>query len=237
MGIFILYKNTYANLNGGNKQMRLLIVEDEEAMQKALCKSFRKLGYTVDSASDGEEALNQFFTNVYDLVVLDLNLPKLCGMSILKKIRADNKETPVLILSARSETDIKISGFNAGANDFLAKPFHFGELEARVRALLRRNFKTADAAIEIGGVKMDTATKRVFVSDEEISLTKKEYAILNYLFSRNGESVATAELVERLWDSDSDESFNSFKVRLSALRKKLPEGFIKNSRGHGYYVE
>jgi DNA-binding response OmpR family regulator len=191
----------------------------------------------VDSAFDGEEALDLFFSNVYDLVVLDLNLPKLDGMEVLKEIRIDNKEIPVLILSARTEVENKISGLDEGANDYLAKPFHFGELEARVRALLRRNFKTSDTVIESGDVKIDTAAKRIYVSDVEINFNKKEYGIIEYLFLHRGKAVSTAELVEHIWESEAEDSFNSLKVRLSALRKKLPDGFIKNTRGQGYHVE
>jgi len=217
--------------------MKLLIIEDEETMQKILRKGFHNLGYTVDSAYDGEEALDLYFSNTYALVVLDLNLPKLDGMEILKEIRVDNKEIPVLILSARSEIEDKIIGLDEGANDYLAKPFHFGELEARVRALLRRNFKTSNTIIESGDVRIDTATKRVFVSGEEISLTKKEYGIIEHLFLNKGEAITSTELIERVWESEMEDVFNSFKVRLSALRKKLPDDFIKNARGQGYYVE
>jgi DNA-binding response OmpR family regulator len=177
-----------------------------------------------------------YFTNFYDLIVLDLNLPKLDGMEILKEIRTDNKEIPVLILSARSEVESKIAGLDEGANDYMAKPFHFGELEARVRALLRRNFKISETVIKIGEVAVDLAVKKLYISDEEVSLTKKEYGIIEHLFLRKGEVVTSAELIESVWESDSEDSFNSFKVRLSALRKKLPDNFIKNTRGQGYYV-
>jgi DNA-binding response OmpR family regulator len=217
--------------------MKLLIIEDEEAMQRGLCKAFRKLDYIVDSAYDGEEALDLYFSNAYNLIVLDLNLPKLNGMDVLKEIRADNKEIPVLILSARNEAEDKITGLDEGANDYIAKPFHFGELEARVRALLRRNFKIADTVIESGDIRIDTAAKRLFMSGEEINLTPKEYGIMEYLFLRRGEAVTSAELIEHIWESDTEDVFNSFKVRLSSLRKKLPNDFIKNARGHGYYVE
>ena len=217
--------------------MKLLIVEDEKSLQTALVKGFRKLDYTVDLASDGEEALDLFFSNTYTLVVLDLNLPKLDGMEVLREIRLDNKDLPVLILSARSEVEDKIAGFDEGANDYLAKPFHFGELEARVRALLRRSFKTADTVIEIGTVRIDTAAKKLFVSDEEVSLTKKEYGILAYLCVHRGEAVSPTVLIEHIWESDAEDVFNSFKVHLSKLRKKLPEHFIQNARGRGYYVE
>ena len=217
--------------------MKLLIIEDEETMQKILRKVFHKLGYTVDSAFDGEEALDLYFSNTYALIVLDLNLPKMDGMDILKEIRTDNKEVPVLILSARSEVKDKVNGLDEGANDYLAKPFHIDELEARVRALLRRNFKTSDSIIEIGEVKADTISKKIYVAGEEISLSKKEYGILEYLFLRKGEVITSAEMIEHIWERDTEDAFNSLKVRLSELRKKLPDNFIKNIRGHGYYVE
>ena len=217
--------------------MKLLIVEDEKSLQRALNKGFRKLDYTVDTASDGEEALDLFFSNTYSLIVLDLNLPKLNGMDVLKEIRVDNKEIPVLILSATSEVADKIAGLDEGANDYLAKPFHFAELEARVRALLRRNFKTSNTVIEVGTVTIDTAAKKVLVSGEEVNLAKKEYAIVEYLLLRKGETIKSAELIEQIWACDTDDLTNSLKVHLSNIRRKLPEGFIKNARGHGYYVE
>ena len=152
--------------------MKLLIVEDEATIQDALCKGFRKLGYVVEFAFDGEEAVNMFYSTDYSLVVLDLNLPKLSGMDVLKEIRSGNEEIPVLILSARTEVEDKIHSLNEGANDYLAKPFDFGELEARIRALLRRNFKTSTAIIEMGEVKVDTLARKVLVSDKEIPMTK-----------------------------------------------------------------
>jgi len=217
--------------------MKLLIIEDEEKMQRILCKGFRRLNYTVDSAFDGDEALDMFFSNTYDLIILDLNLPRLDGMEVLREIRIEDKDIPVLILSARADVDDKIVGLDSGANDYIAKPFHFGELDARVRALLRRNFKTSDTVMEIGAAKIDMAAKKFFVSGEEINLTKKEYGIMECLFLRKGEAVASADLIGSIWESDAEDSFNAFKVRLSALRKKLPAGLIKNARGYGYYVE
>ena len=217
--------------------MKLLVIEDEETMQKILRRGFNKLGYTVDSAYDSEEALDLYFSNTYTLIVLDLNLPKMDGMEVLREIRTDNKEIPILILSARSKVEDKITGLDEGANDYLAKPFDFNELEARVRALLRRNFKTSDTVIEIENIKIDTAAKKLFVSGEEVSLTKKEYSIVEFLVLRRGETVTTTKLVEHVWESDSEDAFNSFKVRLGKLRKKVPDGFIKNIRGQGYYVE
>jgi len=217
--------------------MKLLIIEDNQSLQKVLVKGFKKFGYTVDVAVDGEEALDLFFDNIYALVMLDLNLPKLDGIEVLREIRLVNQETPVLILSARSEVEEKIIGLDLGANDYLAKPFHFTELEARVRALLRRNFKTMDAVIEIENVKIDTATKRVFVDEVEVILPKKEYAILEYLALHRGKSITSTELIDYIWESDTEDAFNSLRVHLSNLRKKLPTEFIKNARGRGYYVE
>ena len=217
--------------------MKLLIVEDETTLLRALSKGFRKLGYTVDAAEDGEQALDFHFDNQYNLVVLDLNLPKIDGLDVLKEIRTENKEIPVLILSARSDVQDKIIGLDMGANDYLAKPFHFDELEARVRALLRRDFKTADTVVSCGEIKLDTALKKVFWREDAIQLTKKEYGIFEYLMLQKGRIVSGTEIVEAVWESDADIFTNAFKVHINAMRKKLPEDFIKNVKGQGYYVE
>ena len=217
--------------------MKLLIVEDEITLLRALSKGFRKLGYTVDSVEDGEQALDFYFDNQYNLVVLDLNLPKIDGLDVLKEIRTENKEIPVLILSARSDVQDKIIGLDMGANDYLEKPFHFDELEARVRALLRRDFKTADTIISCGEIKLDTALKKALWCKAEIQLTKKEFGIFEYLMLHRGRIVSGEELIEAVWESDVDIFTNAFKVHINAMRKKLPENFIKNIKGQGYYVE
>lgn len=157
--------------------MKLLIVEDEESLNKVLVKVLRKHGYTTDSAFDGEEAIDLYFENNYDLIILDLNLPKLDGMEVLKVIREDNVELPVLILSARSDINDRIDGLDNGANDYLTKPFHFEELTARVRVLLRRNASTSGTKIEIGNVVLDTANKTVTVAGNPIALTKKSMVL------------------------------------------------------------
>jgi len=216
--------------------MKLLIVEDEESLNKVLVKVLRKLGYTTDSAFDGEEAFDLYFENNYDLVILDLNLPKVDGMEVLKVIREDNVDLPVLILSARSEIHDKIQGLDEGANDYLTKPFHFDELAARVRALLRRNFQMAGAKIEIGNVVLDTTTKTFTVEGNPVALSKKEYGIMAYLMLRKSETVPAQQLIDSVWDSGSEDMEKSFYVHISALRRKLPENFIKNVRGQGYYV-
>ena len=217
--------------------MKLLIIEDEERMNQLLVKVLRKLGYMTDSAFDGEEAIDLYFENKYDLVILDLNLPKLDGMEVLKVIREDNTHLPVLILSARSEITDKINGLDEGANDYLTKPFHFDELTARVRALLRRNSVASGKKIEIGNVVLDTANKTFMVGGHAVALSKKEYGIMAYLMLRKEETISAQKLIESVWESDSEEREESFYVRMSNLRRKLPKDFIKNVRGQGYYVE
>jgi len=217
--------------------LKLLIVEDEHSLQKALTKGFRKLGYTVDAAGDGEVALEFYYSNQYNLIILDLNLPKLDGLDVLQEIRKENREIPVLILSARNEVHDKITGLDMGANDYLAKPFYFNELDARVRALLRRNFKTSPTVIICGEIRLDMSLKKAFYNDIEIPLTKKEYGIFEYLMLNGGRVISGEELIEAVWESDADSFTNAFKVHINAMRKKLPDNFIKNAKGLGYYVE
>ena len=216
--------------------MKLLVVEDEERLNKLLVKVLRERGYTTDSAFDGEEAINLYFENSYDLVVLDLNLPKLDGMEVLEAIREDNVQMPVLILSARSELHDKIQGLDEGANDYLTKPFHFEELTARVRALLRQGSSVAGKKVEIGDVVLDTANKTFMVGGNAVALSKKEYGIMAYLMLRKGETISAQKLIESVWESDAEEMEKSFYVRMSTLRRKFPKDFIKNIRGQGYYV-
>jgi DNA-binding response OmpR family regulator len=221
--------------------IKILVVEDETSMQKALCNGLKKYGYAVDAASDGEVALELIEINPYDVVVLDLNLPKIDGIEVLKEIRKTNDELRVLILSARAEVEDKIIGLDTGANDYLSKPFHFKELEARIRALLRRNFIQKDTVLSHGDIKINTALKSVSVNDQKVELTKKEYSILEYLFINKDKIVSAEELIEHIWDSETDSFSNSFKVHINSLKKKLAEHIgekelIKNTRGLGYSV-
>lgn len=224
-----------------NLCMKLLIVEDERTMQGIIAKGLKKVGYAIDSAYDGEEALELFSINEYDLVVLDLNLPKVDGMEVLRQIRLRNQEVKVLILSARSEVEQRIRGLDAGANDYLVKPFDFYELEARIRCLLRRNFVQQDTIIQHNNVKLDTARKMVFANEEQVELTRKEYAILEYLLLHKNRVISTEELIEHVWDSETDLFSNSFKFHMSSLKKKLSTKEakinIKNLRGQGYLIE
>lgn len=221
--------------------IKILIVEDEASMQKALCNGLRKCGYAVDTASDGEHALELIEINSYDLVVLDLNLPKIDGIEVLKKIRETDKELRVLILSARAEVEDKIIGLDTGANDYLSKPFHFKELEARIRALIRREFIHKDTIITYGDIKIDTASKCVTVNDQKVELTKKEYSITEYLFININKVISAEELIEHIWDSEAGLFSNSFKVHINSLKKKLAvfigdKELIVNTRGFGYSI-
>lgn len=221
--------------------MRLLIIEDEEDILNALDYGFRKLGYVVDTASDGEEGLELVYINNYDLVILDLNLLSIDGLDILSRIRKDNEEIKILILSARSEYIDRIKGLDMGANDYLVKPFDFGELVARVRALLRRSFTQSTSKIKCGNMIIDTSARAVYSDkNERLDLAPKEFAIFEYLIANKGRAVSTEELIEHIWGEDASMFSNSIKVHVSNLRKKLSEysdsDIISNIRGAGYII-
>jgi len=210
-------------------------------MRQSIEMGLRKFGYAVDVASDGEEALRMVEIHEYDAVVLDWNLPRMDGIGVLREIRKDNQNIKVLILSARSEVEDKIFGLDTGANDYMAKPFHFRELEARLRALLRRRFIQTDTRLSHGELLIDTALKAAYVKDNRMELTKKEYGILEYLMLNKDKVVSAEEIMEHLWDSSFDGFSNSLKVHINALKKKLAaclgeQEVIKNKRGLGYYM-
>lgn len=221
--------------------MRLLIVEDEKDMCETLCYGLRKCGYAVDFAGNGADAVELCEINDYDLVVLDLNLPGLDGMEVLKHIRLMQKSLRVLILSARSDITDKIAGLDSGANDYLTKPFHFGELEARIRALLRRSFVQTEAALKRGGLCLDSIAKTASFEGKQLELSMREFAILEYLMINMGRPVSAEELIEHVWDSEADPFSNQIKVYISTIRRKLL-GFTDNTvirsiRGAGYIID
>ena len=225
----------------GEILLKILVIEDDVSIQKAISKGLTKFGYAVDTADDGEDALELLDINKYDGVVLDLNLPKVDGIDVLKEIRKKDKELNVLILSARSEIDEKILGLDAGANDYMEKPFNFRELEARLRALLRRKFIQTDIMIYHGDIKLDTALKSVYVRDNKVDLTKKEYGIFEYLLMNKNRIISAEEIIEHIWNSEADLFSDSFKVHINSLKKKLAKHLgkkelIKNTRGVGYYI-
>ena len=220
--------------------MRLLVVEDERALCESIAKGLRLDGYEVDTVFDGEEAMDIISTDSYDLIILDLNLPGMDGLDILKNMRASDNETNVLILSARGGLSDKIEGLDSGANDYLCKPFHFEELEARVRSLTRRRTVQNNIVLECGEISLNTKTRTAFAKGEEIALTRKELAILEYLILHQGRPVSQEELIEHVWDSSVDSFSNSIRVHISALRKKIRTALgydpITNRVGQGYVI-
>lgn len=217
--------------------MKILLVEDELNLQKAIEKGLTKRKYLVDVASDGNEAVDLFYTNTYDLIILDLNLPHLDGLEVLKIIREDDEQIRVLILSARSELDEKVVGLESGANDYISKPFYFKELEARVDALLRRSFNTQNKVINIEDVDIYLSDKKVFVDNQEIDLTSKEYSILEYLAINRGRIISMDELYDHVWKSEGLFNTNSIKVHLNRIRNKMDRDIIQTKRKEGYYVK
>ena len=221
--------------------MHLLVVEDERTLCETIVKSLKRLAYSVDFCFDGERALELLGTEKYDLVVLDLNLPKVDGLSVLKQLRQTDRDTRVLILSARSEVSDKVEGLDLGANDYLSKPFHLAELEARIRSLTLRQFIQQDVLLTCGALTFDTHSRIAKAENKELSLTRKETGILEYLLANQGRPVSQEELIEHVWDNSVDVFSNSIRVHISALRKKLREslGFdpIRNKIGEGYLIE
>ena len=221
--------------------MRLLVVEDEKSLRDDITKKLRLDGYEADACGDGNEARELLAVERYDLVLLDINLPGADGMTILREFRTVNYETPVLILSARSEITDKVEGLDAGANDYLAKPFHLAELEARVRSLTRRQFIQRDVCLRCGRLAFDTKSRLAMADGQPIPLTRKESGVLEYLLLHQGRPVSQEELIEHVWDSSVDAFSNSIRVHISALRKKLRTALgydpIRNRIGEGYELE
>ena len=218
--------------------LRLLIVEDEKQICDTVAKSLYAAGYEVDTCYDGEEAFECILAENYDLIVLDLNLPGMDGMEILKELRQRNEETKVLILSARGQIVDKVEGLDAGANDYMEKPFHLQELEARIRSLTRRKFVQKDICLESGDIRFDTIKREVYAKGNKVSLTRKENGILEYMLFNIGRPVSQEELIEHVWDASVDSFSGSIRVHMSSLRRKLKAelGYdpIINKVGEGY---
>ena len=220
--------------------MHLLVVEDERALCDTIVRSLRRLAYSVDFCYDGDRALELLAAEQYDLVLLDLNLPGKDGMTVLRTLRQTDRETRVLILSARGEVEDKVQGLDAGANDYLAKPFHLAELEARIRSLTLRRFTQQDVLLSCGELSFDTRSRTAAVHGEPLSLTRKETGILEYLMVHKGRPVSQEELIDHVWDNSVDNFSNSIRVHISALRKKLRAALgydpIRNRIGEGYLM-
>lgn len=220
--------------------MRILVVEDERELCQTIVRSLRRLAYSVDPCYDGDAAIALLGSERYDLVLLDLNLPGADGMTVLRTLRQTDRNTKVLILSARSEVADKVAGLDAGANDYLAKPFHLEELEARIRSLTLRQFTQQAVLLTCGELTFDTRSRTAAVNGQPLTLTRKETGILEYLMVHQGRPVSQEELMEHVWDNSVDSFSNSIRVHISALRKKLRAalGFdpIRNRIGEGYLM-
>ena len=210
--------------------MRILVVEDERALCETIVRSLRRLAYSVDPCYDGDTAIDLLGSERYDLVLLDLNLPGADGMTVLRTLRQTDRETRVLILSARSEVADKVEGLDAGANDYLAKPFHLEELEARIRSLTLRQFTQNDVVLHCGPLSFDTRSRAATAAGQPLAL-----------LLHRGRPVSQEELLEHVWDNSVDNFSNSIRVHISALRKKLRTALgydpVRNRIGEGYLIE
>lgn len=216
--------------------MRLLVIEDDKDLNRQIASALAEAGYAVDCAFNGEEGWFLGDTEPYDAVVLDLGLPKKDGLSVLSQWRKSGRLAPVLILTARDNWGDKVQGFDAGADDYVAKPFHMEEILARIRALLRRAAGHASSEFVCGPVRLDARAGVVSVNDAEVKLTSHEYRLLSYLMHHNGRVVSRSEIVEHLYDQDFDRDSNTIEVFIGRLRKKLGADVIQTMRGLGYVL-
>lgn len=214
--------------------MRILLVEDEPTLRAQLREALQAAAYAVDEADNGRDAHFLGDTETFDAVVLDLGLPVLDGLTVLKRWRDAGRTMPVLILTARDNWSEKVAGIDAGADDYLTKPFHWEELLARLRALIRRAAGQASPVLRCGDVQLDTRSGRVTWSGQPITLTSHEFKVLDYLMHRPGTVVSRAELTEHIYAQDFDRDSNTIEVFVGRLRKKLPPGLIETVRGLGY---
>lgn len=220
--------------------MRILVIEDEELLLKDLCKGLKIKGYAVDQADNGRKGYQMAVDEEYDLIILDLNLPGMDGLELLSRLKKEKRQIRVLILSANHQLEMKLSGFELGASDYLTKPFHFEELEARIRILLNRQFIQQTTKLEYHELCMDTLKRTVTVKEQELHLTAKELSILEYFLLHEGCLITQQDIINHVWDGDSDLFSNSIRVHLSALRKKIKNvlGYdpIKTKIGEGYIL-
>jgi DNA-binding response OmpR family regulator len=221
--------------------MRILIVEDDPTAATVLAKGLREHAYAVDVANDGDAALEQAAINQYDLLIVDVLLPGIDGFEVCRRLRADGASVPVLMLTALGRLDDRVEGLDAGADDYLPKPYHFKELLARVRALLRRGPALASAVLSVRDLAIDTRARRVERAGRLIQLTTKEYSLLEYLAKRQGEVVGRADIAEHVWDNSFDPMSNLIEVYIQRLRRKVDDGndvkLIHTRRGAGYTLD
>ena len=221
--------------------MRILLVEDEPRMANVISKGLREQSYAVDVALDGVSGLYQSSINDYDVIVLDVLLPERDGYEVCRELRQRGDSTPVLMLTARAAVDDRIAGFDAGADDYLTKPFSFRELLARIRALLRRDVQLRPDVLEIDDLVVDSGSHRVSRANHDVQLTAKEYALLEYLARRAGQLVSRAEIAAHVWDDTFDPFSNAIEVYMNRLRKKIDGNhaikLLHTRRGEGYLLQ
>ena len=221
--------------------MRILVVEDDPRVSSFIRRGLREEGYTVDVASDGEQGLFLGQTNDYDLILLDLVLPKRTGMDVLRTLRAERVTTPILLLTAKRKTEEKVTGLDTGADDYLPKPFAFEELLARVRALLRRRGDLVGTVLRAGDLELDALRHRATRAGKALALTSREFAILELLLRHQNEVVTRTMLAEHVWEHDFDPMSNVINVSLNRLREKMDAGFspplLHTIRGRGYMLK
>lgn len=220
--------------------MRVLVVEDEEAIATALERGLVKMGYAVDLAFDGAEALEKAGINNYDVICLDLNLPRIDGLEVCRRLREDRFGGGIIMLTARTSIKDRVAGLDQGADDYLPKPFAFSELAARIRAIARREAGMREPILDTRGLELDPNTNHVRREGEEIHLTPKEFSLLYYLARNEGRAVPQEELLEHIWDEHANPFTQTVKVHMNNLRRKLNEGFsdqlIETIRGKGYVL-
>jgi len=218
--------------------MRVLLIEDDQRLLDTLATHLREAGYAVDTSTDGIEGLYLGEEFPIDLAIIDLGLPEMPGLDVIRELRSRGRYFPILVLTARSEWEDKVAGLEAGADDYLTKPFHIEELMARVNALMRRSGGHARPRIQLGPVTVDLSSQRVYLNDEEIELTTFEYKVLNYLVMHPGEVVTKTDLSEHIYEEDADRDSNVIEVFIGRLRRKIdPDGTlnpIETLRGRGY---
>ena len=218
--------------------MRILLIEDDQRLQDSLTSHLREAGFAVDASADGIEGLYLGEEFPGDLAIIDLGLPEMSGLEVIAKLRSRGRDFPILVLTARSEWQDKVAGLEAGADDYLTKPFHIEELMARVNALIRRAGGHAQPRIQLGPVTVDLSSQRVYLEGDEIELTTFEYKVLNYLVIHPGELVSKTDLSEHIYEEDADRDSNVIEVFIGRLRRKLdPDGTlnpIETLRGRGY---
>jgi DNA-binding response OmpR family regulator len=216
--------------------MRLLLVEDDRMIGESLRNALRQSGYAADWVRDGRAADATLSTERFDLVLLDLGLPQLDGMEVLRAMRARGDRTPVIVLTARDAVASRVQGLDAGADDYIVKPFELDELLARMRAVVRRQTGRAEPGLEVDGVSLDPATRQVTHNGVPVVLSAREYAVLEALMMRPGAILSRAQLEDRLYGWGEELESNAISVYVHQLRRKLGEGFIRTVRGIGYYV-